>query len=389
MTRSMITVLHVIGSGGPGGGERYLLDLVRFSSDRFRHVAAIPYAGYLSRDMDAAGHAYRIIPMPWRPSPATVMRLCQFCRDTGADVIHSHGFRANVYGRLAAFFTRVSHVATIHVSLYDYRETAPFLRLLYQRIEKWSSFITRRFICVSETMAADTRKLGIDADKIIVIHNGIDPERFSRGADVEGIKRKLGIAGRHPVIGTVGRLVPEKGQVHLIRALPAIALDFPDLGCLFVGDGPLLEDLKREALAAGVADRCRFIGAVAGIEEIYAVLDLFVLPSAREPFGLAALEAMASGTSVLATDSGGPAEYIRSGINGLLVPPENSAAMAEGIRRILPDSTFRERIAAEGRRTVIEQYDVRQTVEKTEAVYSSLLHGDHDFTATVIRKTPE
>lgn len=374
MATPTITVLHVIGSAGFGGGERYLLDLIRFSSRPFRHVAAVPYAGPLSQSMDAAGNTCRIINMPLRPSISGILGLRRFNREAGADIIHSHGFRANLYGRLAALITGKPHVATIHVSLYDYRETAPARRRLYRCVEKWSSPITRRFICISEAMATDTRKLGIKADKIVVIGNGVDPERFSGKYDCARIKKRFGIYDQGPVIGTVGRMVAEKGQVHLIRALSVLKSDFPDLVCLFVGEGSLLEYLKQETLVEGVSDMCRFTGPVAEIEAVYPVLDLFVLPSLREPFGLSLLEAMASGVTVLATDSGGPSEYIRSGVNGLLVPPGNPQAMAEGIKKILSDQTLRKVLAGEGKRTVTERFNVRKTAEKIGEVYSSCLY---------------
>jgi len=186
------------------------------------------------------------------------------------------------------------------------------------------------------------------------------------------LKQKYGLKDRQPVIGTVGRLVAEKGQACLIESLSEIKADFPDLICLFVGQGPLLEPLKQAALTAGVWDMCRFTGPVDQIEDIYAMLDLFVLPSLREPFGLAILEAMASGVAVLATDAGGPSAYIRSGVNGLLVPPEDPAAMAAGIMQMLSDRLFREEIAETGRQTVTERFDIIKTVQKIEAVYSSL-----------------
>lgn len=366
------TILHVIGSTGFGGGERYLLDLIRFSSMGYRHVAAAPHHGPLTGQMDAAGYDCRVISMPRIPSITSIIRLCRICRLEKVDIVHSHGFRANLYGRLAAVLCRKPHVATVHVSLYDYLETPPLIRCFYRLVEKYSSPVTRRFICISESMAADLRRLGIRADRMIVVENGIDADRFSAAYDVHTIKRKFGISGRHPVIGTVGRLVSEKGQIFLIEALPALTSDFPELACLFVGDGPLSQSLKQTAMKAGVPHICRFTGPVADVAQVYAVLDVFILPSLREPFGLAALEAMASGVAVIATDAGGPAEYIRPEVNGMLVPPGRSAALADAISRMLADRSVRESLARAGRQTVTRQFDIRKTVEKIEAVYAVL-----------------
>lgn len=372
MVFSTKRVLHVISSAGFGGGERYLLDLVRFSSEGYRHIIVVPYAGPMTARMAVAGNDYSVIPLPRIPSFASMIRLFRVCRRKQVDIIHSHGYRANLYGRLLALLCRKPHVATVHVSLYDYLETAPVVRRFYRSVERWTSPLTRCFICISGAMSEDMRRLGISADRMVVIPNGVDAKRFCAGQNREGIKRKFGIHGRHPVIGTVGRLVREKGQAFLIEALAALKNAFPDLACLIVGEGPLLEYLKQEALAEGVSDICRFTGPIAEIKEVYAILDLFVLPSLREPFGLAVLEAMASGTAVLATDSGGPAEYIRPGVNGLLVPPGDPAAMAAKIRQLLSDHPLRKTLAEEGRRTVVERFDVRKTVKATETVYDML-----------------
>jgi len=137
------TVLHIIGSSGFGGGERYLLDLVGFSLEQYRHVAAVPCEGPLSRHLDSSRKTYRIIDMPLRISVSSVIKLCRLCREIKADIIHSHGFRSNIYGRLVAVLCRKQHVATIHVSLYDYLETSAAVRQVYQWVEKWSSFVTR------------------------------------------------------------------------------------------------------------------------------------------------------------------------------------------------------------------------------------------------------
>ena len=372
MTTSTINVLHVIGSAGFGGGERYLLDLIRFSSDGKRHIVVMPQVGPMTEQMETAGNDYRIIAMPRIPSLTGVIRLLRLCHRKQVDIIHSHGYRANLYGRLLALLCRKPHVATIHVSLYDYLETPPVIRQFYRLVEKWTAPVTRRFICISEAMANDIRMMGVDPGRIAIIENGTDVKRFSTDYVVKALKRKFEIQSRYPVIGTVGRLVTEKGQAFLIEALTALKSDFPDLVCLFVGEGPLLEALQQQAMSADVMEMCRFTGPVAEIDEIYAMLDLFVLPSLREPFGLAVLEAMASGIAVLATDAGGPAEYIRTGLNGLLVPPGRPWEMAGAIRTVLSDRSLREKIATAGRQTAIERFDIRETVRRIEDVYASL-----------------
>ncbi|NOY70453.1 MAG: glycosyltransferase family 4 protein, partial [Deltaproteobacteria bacterium] len=133
------------------------------------------------------------------------------------------------------------------IMLYDYIDTPAWKKWLYMAVEKATSPVTSRFICISPAMAKDTGRLGVSRQKISIIHNGVDLKRFCPGKRNRAFAHRLGISKSGPVIGTVGRMVTEKGQVYLIDALPELMRRFPDITCLFVGDGPLLSFLKKRA----------------------------------------------------------------------------------------------------------------------------------------------
>ena len=197
----------------------------------------------------------------------------------------------------------------------------------------------------------------------------MDLEKFRpRPADEEK-KRALDLKGPGPVIGSVGRLVDEKGQLFLIDALSELKNHWPDLRCVFVGEGPLENRLKHQAKRLGVESLCRFLGARFDVEELYPFFDIFVLPSLREPFGIALLEAMAAGLPVIATAAGGPLDYIKSGVNGILVPPADVRLLAEKIQCLLTDRVLAESLARAGQRTVVDGFDVCRTARKTDKIY--------------------
>ena len=148
--------------------------------------------------------------------------------------------------------------------------------------------------------------------------------------------------------------------------------EWNDLKCLFIGEGPMLRQLKKISLDLDVEKMCIFAGVRNNIELIYPLLTLFVLPSIREPFGLVLLEAMASGVTVLSPDSGGQSEFIKSGINGVLVPPRDPKSLASQINWILSNKEKAEEIGQEGLRTVETHFDVKGTARKIGEVYFSI-----------------
>jgi 2-deoxystreptamine N-acetyl-D-glucosaminyltransferase/2-deoxystreptamine glucosyltransferase len=142
---------------------------------------------------------------------------------------------------------------------------------------------------------------------------------------------------------------------------------------VIVGDGPELARLRRRAADLGVEGHCLFPGIRRDVEGIYPLLDVFVLPSVREPFGLTLLEAMATGLPVVATAAGGPPDFVRHGVNGLLVPPRDVGALARAVESVLADAPLARRLAAGGRATAGQEYPITATAGMVAGVYLEVL----------------
>ncbi len=366
------SVVHLIDSAGFGGGERYVVDTVRNASSDIRHAVIVPHDGPLKTELERADCPVTVVGMRRRFSARCVLDISRCLRRHNADIVHSHGYRANLHARLAALVSGAKHICTVHVSLYDYLDTPAMVRRAYLIAERASSVVTRRFICISPAMFADMLRAGIRMNKLVQIPNGVDLKRFRPARADDDLRRRLGLSGKGPVIGTVGRMVAEKGQIFLIQAIALLKDSHPEIRCLLIGQGPLLEELKKQAKMLGVFENCVFPGVFEDIERLYPLMDVFVLPSLREPFGLVLLEAMAAATPVVATAAGGPVSFIRSGINGRLVAPKNESALAGAITDLLEAPGNRQRIASAGYRCVNRNFGIQRTVSKIEGVYRAV-----------------
>jgi glycosyltransferase involved in cell wall biosynthesis len=210
---------------------------------------------------------------------------------------------------------------------------------------------------------------GLRPDKSVVIHSGIDTDRFGpRPRDPE-LMRRYGLeAGRHLVFGIVARLSAEKGHRYLLEAFARVSGDIPQARLLVIGDGPLLEAVKAQARDAGLHDKVIFTGLQRDIPAHLALLDVFVLASTRESFPLAAREAMAAGCPVIAPRIGGCPEVVDDGVTGYLFEAGNVADLAARMRRIVAGQAYLAQGRA-ARQRVERLFSRRQWIEGDEAVY--------------------
>jgi phosphatidyl-myo-inositol dimannoside synthase len=226
-------------------------------------------------------------------------------------------------------------------------------------------------------------ELGLDGHggRLRVVHLGTDPDRFRPGVDSGEIRERFELedSGVRWLL-TVARLEPHKGVDMVLRALPDIIARAPDVRYAVAGKGPEREKLKKLAHKIGVADRVRFLGEVSerDLPALYNLASVYVGPSRRaerlgvEGFGISLVEASACGLPVVAGQSGGIPDAVRDGETGFLIPPEDPAAIAEAVGRLLADTALAASVGAAGRRAVENYYNWDRVVRDLRAIEAEL-----------------
>jgi glycosyltransferase involved in cell wall biosynthesis len=288
-------VLHVITGLAAGGAEHQLrLLLRRLPYDC--EVVTLSNPGAVATAIRADGTTVHEITMASNHDLSVLAGLRDLMRARRFDLVHTHLYRACVYGRVAARLAHVPHVVATEHSLGDGviegRRASLGVRTLYLASER----LGQETIAVSEAVARRLRAWRVPDARISVIPNGIDAAEFTYDPVLRSTARaRLGIAQDAVVVGGVGRLEPTKRFDRLIRAIREV----PGATLLLVGDGSARFALEREAARQGVTDRVVFAGAVDHVRGMLCAMDVFASPSEQETFGLAVLEALACGLPAL------------------------------------------------------------------------------------------
>ncbi len=308
----------------------------------------------------------------------TILKLIRIFREERPHIVHTHTSKAGILGRWAARLTAVPiiiHTPHGHV-FWGY--FSKWKAAVYILLERLTAIITDRIIILTEQEKKDHLRYHIaDGNKFTVIHSGVDLSKFTdTRVNVAEMKNKLGIAQEAFVVGTVGRLTPVKGHKYLIEAAAKILRKIPEIVFVFLGDGELMNELKTQAASAGISNKVTFLGWVPNVAEFMSTFDIFVLPSLNEGMGKVLVEAMAIGKPIIASDVGGISDLVTDGKNGLLVPPMNSDALANGIEALLENSQTRMNMCEEGMK-FSQEYDVNSMVSKIDCLYLQLLSLKH------------
>ena len=292
-----------------------------------------------------------------------------------ADVAHAHTWYADMGGLWIRTLHRIPLVVTLH-SLEPLRpwkaDQLGTGYLLSSWIEKAAVEAADRVIAVSTRMREDIlAHFGVEPRRVVVVHNGIDPDRF-RHTEARDALDRLGV--RPPYALFVGRVTDQKGIFHLLEAARALPPGVQLVLCASAPDTPEIEARLRRAVPDH--PNVLWIDAMVPVDtvvQLYSHAAVFVCPSVYEPFGLINLEAMACETPVVASAVGGILEVVEDGVTGLLVPPARPDELAAALRRVLENPELGRRLGRAGRRRVEERFSWASVAERTERVYGEAI----------------
>ena len=288
-------------------------------------------------------------------------------REHGCDLIHTHDFKTDFWGLVLARTTPgLGLMATAHGWSNPLAPSHRFFNALDRRVLRAFPLV----IAVSEATAEKLAGMKIRPERIEVLPNGIDLEAWSPRPRPDPLPPGLPAGGRF--IGTVGRLSIDKAVDTLIEAFALLAPGRPDLHLVLVGDGPERERLGALAVERGVAARVLFLGHRADLRDLYAALDLFVLSSRTEGMPNTLLEALAMARPVVATPVGGVGEVVRDRQEALLVPPGQTAPLAEALSEVLDSELLAASLAQAGRRRVEASFSFAARLDRLETLYERL-----------------
>jgi len=375
-----LSVLHLASPLTIAGAERVILNYLDYHDrERFRlHVVSFinerklatnPFPDEVrARSVDA-----RVISICKRIDLRDVARVITAIRQTGARILHTHGYRADVVGLLAARICRIRAVATIH----GWTPVTNSLRL-YERADLLALRFFDRIIAVSDMIRQGLIETGIRPSRVLTLNNAAPPPdvEYTDRASArlrEEARREFGLAEDDFVIGVVGRLSEEKGVRYFLDSLSLMKASGFRARALIVGDGPDAEMLRGYALSHGLQDSAIFAGFKKDIIPVYAAVDCIALPSLTEGIPMVILEAFAYDRPVVATRVGGVPEVITDGSDGFLVEPCRPDQMAEKIMRLAGDRELRAGLTARGRVTLSTRFEPVAWARKNEDIYRGVL----------------
>lgn len=367
MTVRKLTIAYLVRPAEGGIKSHLLAVLDGLDRARFTPVLICPPDCSLATEAAAAGHQVMPLDIAGEINLPRDLRAARQLRGIltrlQPDILHIHSAKAGLVGRLAVLLPpRPRVVLTVHSFVFDERMGAR-KRALVALAERWLAGVTDVTIAVSAALKDElVAQMRLQPARIRVIYHGVP---FLDAPET--------VADTAPCIGTVARLAPQKGLDILLRAAALVVARAPDTRVSIIGDGPLRPELEALAAELGIADRVEFLGFREDAVARMRAISVFVLSSTRETFGLTLVEALSQRVPVVATRVGGIPEVVEDGVTGLLVAPNDPAALADGICRLLTDRAMAHRLADAGNAAVRARFSSARMIAELEALYQELI----------------
>ncbi|MBQ1062196.1 glycosyltransferase family 4 protein [Micromonospora sp. C41] len=316
----------------------------------------------------------------------TLTRAALRAASSGAyDVIHAHDWLVAHTAMTLREHLDVPLVTTIHATEAGRHQgwLPEEMNRTIHGVEHWLAGESGRVIVCSGYMRDEVGALfGVDAARVDVVPNGVEPHRWRVPASAVAAARTR-FAADGPLVTFAGRLVYEKGVQHLLAGLPRLRDRHPGLRAVIVGDGPYRADLEAEVHRLGLGGTVSMPGFLGGADlpAVMAASDCFAVPSIYEPFGMVALEGAAAGAPLAVARTGGLAEIVEPGVTGMTFAPHDPDGLVEAVHALLSDRDRARVLARRARAMVHERYGWAAIASRTAAAYAAAIAGDPSFTA--------
>lgn len=376
MGETKIRVCHV-SEATSGGVLKHLIQLSE-NLDKEKFDQFFILSSFKNPDLKDNKHFYSnplfIVDMVRRISPIadliSLVKITKILRSQKFDVVHCHSSKAGVLGRLAAFITGYKTIYYTPHSFSFNEYNSVIKNFCYASIEKVMMKITTKTVCVSNGEYLLAKKMKISKnEKFTVIPNGIEK------AEHRGVKLKkdllinFGFNGSEKIIGFVGRLCVQKNPEMLLKAFKDLSGNNTVL--IIMGDGPLKQGMLNLADELEISDQVIFLGDIHNVREVLTHCDVLVSTSLWESMPYAILEAMAEGVPVIATEISGVTDIVNHNVTGLLIPPNNYAALANSLGELLIDDCRTNKIANNAKKEINNNYTIQRMIQELQKLYLS------------------
>jgi glycosyltransferase involved in cell wall biosynthesis len=365
-------VLHIISSGGMYGAEAVILNLSRTLNDgRHRSMLGV-FSNVSNPNLQLheialeEGIESHLISCDGQIDRTAIANIRELAARTGTDVVHAHGFKADIYVYLALGGTKTPFVSTCH-TWYDNNLVVS----LYGVADR---FVLRKFarvVAVSDEVRRRLLKAGVHGDAIRLIRNGIDLRPFDNATP----SLRDSTSESALIVGLIGRLSIEKGIDIFLRAAARVLVEFPSARFVVVGEGPDKDKLEQLVDQLNIRGSVSMLGRRSDMPSVYASLDVMVSSSRQEGLPIAMLEGMASGLPLVATAVGEVPTVVVDGQTGLLVPAEDVDSLTEGILSLLRDPEMRVRLGAAAKQRVEDEYSAARMTADYLRVYADAIES--------------
>lgn len=367
-----IKILHCLETVGSGGVEQRRLSLAKYLDSAIYEQAIVcsKIKDSLKEKFASQGIVVFVIGELKHPfNLAYFRRLLKVVREFKPDIIHGAVFEGVISAVVGGVFSAVKAIVIEETSEPANRSWRGhfFLKIL----SKFSNKVIATSPAVYQYLV---EKIGIQKDKAVLVLNGVEPLPEPEAAETTRVKTELKLADQDFIIGTAGRLLDDhKRFSDAIQALALLQKDIPQARLLIVGGGKDHDALVSLAASLAITDKVIFVGHQTDLRPFYSAMDIFLLPSQREGFGMVVVEAMFMGLPVIASDVGGLPSIVQNGETGFLVKPLNPAEISEKIKSLYANKPLRTRMGEAGKARAYKVFHAQRYVQDVEAVYKEVL----------------